>query len=808
MSVGAKSRRSQLEDSTHIHFTERVLGKVRDVLRPTSQPSATVQQTDTIPSLSDRLASLSTSDTNETDTISEEPFKDLTPVHIDFDEKEVEDEFWLAIDVFLEDLFFVRQYVKDIWTTYKESVMENNVCSLLTNTAIDVIRLAEEEFDRLVKRPKRFPADVFPVWTLPSLLFYKRTPTLDKKFTPEQFASLELIKLSRYDAEDQSDFALFSVISGLKWYLWSTRRRREFDPTPGKLDPTVFKQPDEDWHPYLPRVVEMCHLMQWQAWIKLPEVSEGKFNVIAEDEIARGVRYIVEHKQILVWVQFAAQTYIDIQDVLGDRLDAPLKELWNSVQAYNTILDKFLQVNSEVDRYEFNPKFREGAVKTMNNIKLKKETLGAWFTKDVVNQPLQTIPHPYLSRLKHEDHVVLRRHPLGCGVFQYNMSLDLHEYGLQLEWATDCIGPMAYLYAATRLLCKDSPTWSDMELFILRQDPTRLSYGYERPTDYQMIFNCFQRSSSNYPTQLYITDPSMLTDIFMDRFDNHISDNERDSVVSKWAKLMRSEEGMKRLLRRTNVDPLEHAAAIRSLQVQAKNNKPDGILTRLSPCVEADAIDLHFDWLTLHNTCARIWTRLYTKLANSRRAGMLSFDPNKFRNTHHPQASLVAQILLDAVLAYNTVQNLELRGSLCRYGAGIRDAASVIQEIIQRPMSSSPHGQIMTGDCSIARTMDQASQQGVHYPGLFYERLGPMNINKLYRGWDKKIMRGLHSTKLVNLSDAKHKAFVARREDELRRQHERLMEEFLQAIEVVHGQVDGEELWQAEQINPEQIERM
>jgi len=156
MSFGAKSKRSQLEDSTHTHFTERILGKVRDVLRPTGQPSALGLQTDTLPSLSDKLASLSTSDTDEADTIDEESFHNLTPVHIDFDDIEVEDEFFLAIDVFLEDLFFVRLYVEYIWTAYKESALENNVCSLLTNTAIDVVRLAEMEFDRLVKRPNHF----------------------------------------------------------------------------------------------------------------------------------------------------------------------------------------------------------------------------------------------------------------------------------------------------------------------------------------------------------------------------------------------------------------------------------------------------------------------------------------------------------------------------------------------------------------------------------------------------------------------------------------------------------------------------
>ena len=173
MSVGAKSKRSQLEDSTHTHFTERILGKVRDVLRPTGQPFEPEPQADTMPSLSDRLASLSMPDTDESDTISEEPFNNLTPVYIDFDDMEVQDEFFLAIEIFMEDMFYVRQYIDTIWTSYKHGMLENNVCSLLTNTAIDVVRLAERQFALLLRRPKRFPADVFPVWKLPALLYYK-----------------------------------------------------------------------------------------------------------------------------------------------------------------------------------------------------------------------------------------------------------------------------------------------------------------------------------------------------------------------------------------------------------------------------------------------------------------------------------------------------------------------------------------------------------------------------------------------------------------------------------------------------------
>lgn len=603
------------------------------------------------------------------------------------------------------------------------------------------------------------------------MLLHKRTPALQEKFTHEEIAALTPIKLFRTDTEDQSDFAFFSVLSGLKWYLCAPTDQEGFH----QQDPAWFKQPGERWHPHLPRVVEMCHMMQWQASAKLFQVSQGKFDTIAEDEISRAVRHMVKHKEIPIWVQFAAQTYIDIQDVLGDRLDAPLKELQVYLQTFNRTLANFLSGNSMLDKYEKNTRFRTGYLKIIDDLKRKQSILEAWFTKDPFTLSLRGNPHPYLSKFKKEDHVLLRRHPLGCGVLQYNMFEDLHEYGLQLELATDCIRPMIYLYAATRLLCEDSPTWPDMELLILRQDPQRLLYGKERPMDYRTIFTCFEQATVMPLASLHITDPSMLTDVFMDRFDHQVSDNkEVDSVVSRWTTLMRSEEGMKHLLRQRNVDPSEYSTALRSLQEQAKNNKPDGILTRLLPCLEADAIDLHFDWLSLHNTCALLWIKMYSKLSSHK--GSLTFDPDKYRMTPESRVRLVAQILRETVEAYNVTQNMELKDAWQAFGDGIRTAASTLQETIKTPSISTMYGQIMGGDFCIALTMGQTTQQGVHYPGIFYKQPGPMNVSNLYRGWDKKILKSLHSITCAEFSDAKHKDFMAQAEDERRRQQEILRE--------------------------------
>jgi len=398
---GAKCRQSQLGDSTHTHFTEKVLGKVRDVLRPIVQPTAPEPQATTASSLSEKLASFFGSETDEADNISDEPFNNLTPVHIDFDDMEVEDEFFLAIDAFMEDVFVMRQYVEYIWTMYKESVMENNVCSLLTNTAIDVVRLAENEFAKLIKRPKRFPADKSPVWTLPALLFYKRTPTLEDRFTYEEFSGLMPIKLLRKDVEDQSDFALFSVFSGLKWYLYTTPEQG-----PCTLDPARFKQSEINWHPHLPRVVEMCQMMQWQAGIQFSPEFEGFPDGVAEDEIARGIRYMTKHREIPIWVQFAAQTYIDIQDVLDSLLDAPLKELHKWVATSSFRLDEFLSDNARLRTWDLT--LHEQFTKLTGSLLKSQRSLELWLKHDVFKKSLAKFSPPHLSKFKREENALLR----------------------------------------------------------------------------------------------------------------------------------------------------------------------------------------------------------------------------------------------------------------------------------------------------------------------------------------------------------------------------------------------------------------
>lgn len=153
-SYGASTEKSQQGHSTHMHFTENVLGKVHDLLRPLASQYASqnspavgvaVEVTDEPTfSISNKLTSLSVADQQELVVDAANLSPDLLSVDVEFGDAEIEGEFFLAIEVFMEDVWFLRQYIQQTWEMYWSSYLENTVCSLFTNTAIDLIRLAEK----------------------------------------------------------------------------------------------------------------------------------------------------------------------------------------------------------------------------------------------------------------------------------------------------------------------------------------------------------------------------------------------------------------------------------------------------------------------------------------------------------------------------------------------------------------------------------------------------------------------------------------------------------------------------------------
>jgi hypothetical protein len=47
------------------------------------------------------------------------------------------------------------------------------MASLLTNTAIELVRRSEHELDLTIERPKKYPASSFPAWTFPGIFIFE-----------------------------------------------------------------------------------------------------------------------------------------------------------------------------------------------------------------------------------------------------------------------------------------------------------------------------------------------------------------------------------------------------------------------------------------------------------------------------------------------------------------------------------------------------------------------------------------------------------------------------------------------------------
>jgi hypothetical protein len=363
--------------------------------------------------------------------------------------------------------------------------------------------------------------------------------------------------------------------------------------------------------------------------------------------------------------------------------------------------------------------------------------------------------HPFLSTLKGVEKPILRLHPLGCGIMQHNLFLDWHKYGLQLEWLTQCIRPMIYLYAATRLLDNTAPVWPDMELLIYRQDPQRLFYGTTRPKEYSDCCKFLKWSSGISithgsgtrllnPKELYnpdrarnIVDPSMLIDNLGWRCDMPAESNhEIDSAVAKWAATARKEDTIKQLLRQLNYDATDLEPTLSDLKKQALNNKPHDIMKRLSTWLEADAIDFNFDWFSMHNTCALLWKHIYDVLNKNR--GFLTFDPNEFRATHFPRVSFAAQILDEARDAYTGLNSYDLTRGEQNARHALRVVKGLIQKHIFKPGPKASKGKIWVGDTSVASTLEMSQYKGVRYPGIAFRNSGPVRLSELYANWTAK----------------------------------------------------------------------
>ncbi|KAF2106006.1 hypothetical protein BDV96DRAFT_340413 [Lophiotrema nucula] len=422
----------------------------------------------------------------------------VSPVNIKKSEDEVEAEFFFAIDLFLSELHDIRKVIQMEWTAYKEGKQDMVVASLMTNTAIDLVRQAERDFGDTFVRPARFPASRFPVWTLAALRYSCQAKMFGDLSIQEMEKHVKpsgtLLGLNMSNCE----FCFYPVYSGLKALLYATQY--------GDLYPEVpLDQFGKGPHPPdLGRTIKMASIYQFA-------VQTYLMDYVTQDEVSRGMRFLlqepraagekkeaaagvkkptqknetgIEDRVIPLWVTFGMQALLDVQGLLGDDMDLSFHELQTLVEALLApdppLGDAFTYTEEERRQKDRSDEDSKSACTFIT------QSLQRAVRDDVYSPALSRTElikkHSILSKVAVSRFFFLKRQPILCGYMKYHAFSNELNYRLELERNREEMCWMAYLYAAAQTVVPRMRTWPDMEFVLQRQDPAWFFHG-GKPTD-------------------------------------------------------------------------------------------------------------------------------------------------------------------------------------------------------------------------------------------------------------------------------------------------------------------------------------
>ncbi|KAI2485754.1 hypothetical protein Ptr902_04694 [Pyrenophora tritici-repentis] len=536
----------------------------------------------------------------------------VNPVEVYQDESELEAEFFFAIQSFLTNLHELRDIVQQTWWDYKNNRVDMAHASIVVNTAIDLVRHAESEFELTLKRPKKYPSKRFPVRVLPALLLTTQHGD-DLHGEEELHDFLFPSGLMMPGAHDCSQvyWCFWPVYSGLKYYLYDVITCRKCKkPCIPSISETAF-EPVGGVHKDTMRTVKLCQTFR--------HFTTKHHDTIAIDEVTRGMDHMFKHNEVPLWTTFGMQLLLDIQDVIGEE-DAQ-KPLWELQER----LDKEISYNEVFTCKSSSPftdeRIEELRVDMTHNLK---------YNQELAKDPCDT----------------LKPNPIRCGLLMYDAYLELNTTGHNLERVAGEMCMMAHLYKATRLIAPDSPKWPDMEYLIYQQDEAHIFFGGVPKTFEECVRkvklmmgqsradqareermsekakNAARGRSLKPKNSRWIQDPSILAPIFRERsFGTAANAASIDTQVRNLFSTMRSPTEMARLAKKLRLTPEEldeKFASERRGRCEyhpGSDNGPTTLLRDLSSWLEGDATDLYFSWQALQDQCGKIWSRIVSSFS-------------------------------------------------------------------------------------------------------------------------------------------------------------------------------------------------
>ena len=346
-----------------------------------------------------------------------------------------------AVFCIIDDYRQIRIHLQKTWWNYKLGKMDLVDASVITNTAFDLVRRADEEFccafpifQNSCQISDAFYAYFCAVrcadpgyFELPDDWFnYKMAEIAQLCYMPTEYL------LDSFCSVLQPDTVPQLVKGAFGFYNPKVPRNR-----------LSFREKlAEDKVIILEILPEFCLLAQSQV------------HYLGEDELTRGLGDMYRTKKPTLWLCFAMQVFLDIHHCLRDQIGNAHGELQAAGYAAKHLLDK---------THPTNIWFRS----TLFYIQ-------EWIIGDILDTMRRRFYKSAYGQGDVEPYFLMSQHPLLCGLTKFSIMLLMRETGIAESTTCGSILSVVYLYSALRQMEMLKAQWPAIEAFLFINTPETL----------------------------------------------------------------------------------------------------------------------------------------------------------------------------------------------------------------------------------------------------------------------------------------------------------------------------------------------
>lgn len=213
-------------------------------------------------------------------------------------------------------------------------------------------------------------------------------------------------------------------------------------------------------------------------------------NIPGEDELTKGILKMIHTKQIPVWLVLALQVQQDIHYILLVDIIRAQSELSEAVVQAIATLKEYFDFSEHINITD-HAKIYDGTLTQIHK-------LCEWIKSDFLHAERSRV---FQERRENEkdDFVLLKRHPVLCGMMLFHLNLCMQNTGLGLVGIWEAIPAVIHLYNACLAEELLPEPWTDLEALILAQTAERIFHG-GRPYKPQEYLRCFMFILKNSTT--------------------------------------------------------------------------------------------------------------------------------------------------------------------------------------------------------------------------------------------------------------------------------------------------------------------